>query len=434
MADDLTAASLDFLDEDIPVIDQSGKTRVVKGSDFVDIEFTVPTPTAQGPRSVPPAPPQPKETMVTVRPEDEQEAAVAAKKAEEKGGAQEAKTAEAILADTVDLAVAASGVTFENEDLQRRFRNLLALFFRDLRDGLETKSKLTMPTASGGMGMADAEADRVMALMDAKHEEFHAATTARAEKEKQQFVQIQAQKLQQESEREQKRETVELDDRFSKLVQKSGVAPSAPAGGALPTPVAMKSGEPARLAPQMPVESLPKIIPVVSMDKKPAVPPQAAPANLPVAPVPPLRPSAPPPEYQAPSPLPPSVPAAAPEPAKPTVSDVKFTPRLTGPVEELRALTLKDFRRLSKDPSEATLKVKDKIDLLEDRGFELKTQGIKAWQDSEANRLYLDMLRKSLEGKPVTEVISEFEAKGQPVRTKAEFDAIMTLNRQLRFG
>jgi hypothetical protein len=113
---------------------------------------------------------------------------------------------------------------------------------------------------------------------------------------------------------------------------------------------------------------------------------------------------------------------------------VKFAPKLTGPVEELRQVQLKDFRRLSKDPREATLKLKDKIDLLEEQSFDVKTAGIKAWQDSEVNKLYLDILRQSLEGKPVIEVINELDAKGLPTLSKAEFDAIMELNRKLRFG
>lgn len=97
-------------------------------------------------------------------------------------------------------------------------------------------------------------------------------------------------------------------------------------------------------------------------------------------------------------------------------------------------MTVKDFRRLSRDPHEATLKLRDKIDLLVEQSFEIKTAGIKAWQDSEVNRLYLSMLRASLEGKPILDVIAEKEGKNEPVLTKAEFDAVMELNRKLRFG
>jgi hypothetical protein len=136
---------------------------------------------------------------------------------------------------------------------------------------------------------------------------------------------------------------------------------------------------------------------------------------------------------------PPPAPVAPPPPPPPlqprsVVADIKYVPKLTGPVDELRAMAVKDFRRLSRDPHEATLKIRDKIDLLEDQSFEVKSAGIKAWQDSETNRLYLGMLRSSLEGKPIIDVIVEKEGKGEPVLSKAEFDAIMELNRKLRFG
>src|SRR5690606_26031994 len=121
---------------------------------------------------------------------------------------------------------------------------------------------------------------------------------------------------------------------------------------------------------------------------------------------------------------PPSLHMAA---TRPLVSDVSYAPKLIGPVEELRSLTLKDFRRLSKEPKEAALKIKDKIDLLEEQSFTLKTQGVEAWQGSEVNRLYLDVLRRSLEGRPVGEVIADMTASGGPAITQAEFEAVMDL-------
>ena len=80
------------------------------------------------------------------------------------------------------------------------------------------------------------------------------------------------------------------------------------------------------------------------------------------------------------------------------MTDVQAVPKLTGPVDELRQLTIDDFRRLSKDPREATLKIKDKIDLLEDMGYEQKTQGVKAFLESGVNRLYLEKVNGRLQG------------------------------------
>ncbi|MFH2063073.1 MAG: hypothetical protein ABIJ46_02865 [bacterium] len=119
--------------------------------------------------------------------------------------------------------------------------------------------------------------------------------------------------------------------------------------------------------------------------------------------------------------------------SRPVVSDVARAPRrLTGPVEELASLTLQDFRRLSRDPSEAALKIRDKVDLLKDESFADKTAGVRAWRDSAVNRLYLETLRRSLEGTPVEEVLTAMAKDGEAL-TKPEFDALMKLNRGLRF-
>ena len=94
-----------------------------------------------------------------------------------------------------------------------------------------------------------------------------------------------------------------------------------------------------------------------------------------------------------------------------------------------------DHQRSKKTPKlYKTHKIKDKIDLLHDTSFETKMQGIKAWQASEPNRLYLDLLRQSLDGRPVPDLIAEREAAKQPTLNKDEFAAILELNRGLRFG
>jgi hypothetical protein len=117
------------------------------------------------------------------------------------------------------------------------------------------------------------------------------------------------------------------------------------------------------------------------------------------------------------------------------ITDVQSSPHLTGPVEELRLLNLDDFRRLSKDANEATLKIKDKIDLLAELDYDHRTQAVKAFLESAVNRLYLDALRTTLaDGTPVVEVLAATEARGSKTLTKQEFDALMDLNRTLRFG
>lgn len=457
MADAPDPQWLDLLEEDIPVVDATGKQRHVKGLDFVDDEASAAPPTAKSgaapaaatsastPSSAPAAPvPEPAAAASPAAPatptadilkpvskedllenayvKDVQDAARGQADVTKKTtGEEKTKAVASLLDGMVDEAVSIVGVSFPDEDIKKRFRTLVSLYFRDLRDQLETTSKFTMPVASGGMGMNDAEAERVMGMLKMKNDEFHSLMDGRAADGKARYVRERAEKVLTETEKDVQKDQAQIDEIYQNLLKKGGAAPPTTAAPAAPR-------EPA---------ALPKIVPI----RTPGKPLPAEPsASQPAAPAP--VPSVPPPAAApAPQPAAPVTPPAAPAmpsgqlPARPTVSDVKFVHKLTGPVEELRALQVKDFRRLSKDPREATLKIKDKIDLLEDtQSFEVKTQGIKAWQDSEVNKLYLDILRKSLEGKPVNDVIAEREAKGEPTLNKAEFDAVMELNRKLRFG
>ena len=97
-------------------------------------------------------------------------------------------------------------------------------------------------------------------------------------------------------------------------------------------------------------------------------------------------------------------------------------------------MTIIEFRRMSKDPKEATLKIRDKIELLKEEGYEKYAQGIRAWQESAPNRLYLELSRRALEsGNPVPTIIEEQTKSGAPTLTLPEFQAILMLNSQLRF-
>jgi hypothetical protein len=561
------------------------------------------------------------------------------------------------LAQQVYQAVADSGFKTKDEDLQRRFRTVVEMLFRDLRDTLETRQKLELAVESGGLGLKPDKAEALMAGLEGKLNVYRSVMATQVDKEKKSFVAERQQKLLQADEKQAAAEQQARDQMFERVTGKAAgslptvdeaaaqavtASKAAAAPATLPTPKPVPAAEPklitVKAVPKTGAEAVPAEAPAKSetgpvkhhlgeavsppaaqppaapkpvsppaaqppaapqpetprppakegksvpvnlptideieepvmlagpadedkpaaqptvkpaakpvakpaapkaaapksptseldglfgddgpvaaantkagsgaaakktpwelemLDKmksaKPAAPPPAKPApdksapakpapdkpapeksepaaaptakpaastpppppppppppkpaaSKPVAPSKPTAPqSATPPTLPKPEPIKPPVPApvatpaqaAAPTPTpdKKMVSDVKFTPKLTGPVEELKSMRLKDFRHLSKDPAEATLKISDKIDLLQEQQFEMKTAGIKAWQDSPVNRLYLEMLRQSLEGKPVAEVIKERTDMKDPVLSKAEFDAIMALNRKLRFG
>jgi hypothetical protein len=128
-------------------------------------------------------------------------------------------------------------------------------------------------------------------------------------------------------------------------------------------------------------------------------------------------------------------------PARPEVNgrkkmeDVKFTPKILTPIEELKYLDLNNFRRLYKNsPAEAAGKIMEKIALLEEEEYAKKTAGIKAWRQSPLNRLYLELGSEAIAARQsVVDIIAKRKAENKEFLTEEEIHAIMDLNRELRF-
>ncbi len=119
---------------------------------------------------------------------------------------------------------------------------------------------------------------------------------------------------------------------------------------------------------------------------------------------------------------------------KPKIEDIKFKPRLTGPLEELGSLTLTDWRRLADSPEGSAEKILEKIQLLEEESFSKKVEAIKAWKQNQVYRLYLQIGQQSMfEKKPVSEVIAARKTQGQPSLTEEEFAVISDFNQKLRY-
>ncbi len=107
---------------------------------------------------------------------------------------------------------------------------------------------------------------------------------------------------------------------------------------------------------------------------------------------------------------------------------------LTGPIGELEAMTLENFRRLGSDTAEIVGRIEDKIKVLEHDSFTRKTQGIEAWRRSETHQFYLQLGLECMQsGQDVSQLIDQKEQAGQKTLTREEFTAISDLNRRLRF-
>ncbi|MBI2459672.1 MAG: hypothetical protein HYV53_03925 [Parcubacteria group bacterium] len=116
------------------------------------------------------------------------------------------------------------------------------------------------------------------------------------------------------------------------------------------------------------------------------------------------------------------------------IEDVKYVPRVMGPLDELKYLDLISFRRLDPDSLKSADKIKSKINLLAEKDYGKKLEGIKLWRLSPINKLYLAIGHLSIsENKPVDVIIEERKARGEEYLSSEEFKAIMDLNKSLRF-
>jgi len=119
---------------------------------------------------------------------------------------------------------------------------------------------------------------------------------------------------------------------------------------------------------------------------------------------------------------------------KKRMDDVKYVPKLVGPVEELRIMNLINFRRLSQDPVTAKEQIKEKINFLEEESYAKRLEGVKAWRQSPLNSLYIAIGQEAISKTGgIRAIINERQTTGQDYLTEAEFDAIMDLNKNLRF-
>ncbi len=120
--------------------------------------------------------------------------------------------------------------------------------------------------------------------------------------------------------------------------------------------------------------------------------------------------------------------------AKPRLDDVTYKPKVMGPIDELRQMTLLDFRRLNPDPTRATQKIKEKIELIGEEQYAKRIEAIKAWRQSPVNKMYAKIGHQSIaKGEPVEKIIAAEKQAGRDCLTISEFEAIMDLNKELRF-
>lgn len=375
------------------------------------IVASVPDDAAQAPPPPPPPPKKPADTFVTILPEDEEEIEAIRKNLPAETVAKSKNTDQKIKASVEELYLA-SGIIPPTDELKARLKKIIENRLRDIRDQLETLEALAQPKELGGMSLSQTDARRVISLIENKLKSVHSMHEKVVAAEKRKWVESEAVHAIKRVEDEKAEEEKKREEAFRSVVAKSKKAQKV-VGGVPPKP-----------APKLPPApgQPPAKLPVIPKAKAPipAPPPQ---------PVPKPRPAKPPATIVRPAIRPP-----VPKPImRPKVQDVKFAPKLTGPFEEIQKTTLEDFRRLSKDPKEAALKIKDKIDLQAEESFDNKTKAISAWNTSEVYKVYLEMMKEALEGKPMEQVIAARNEAKKPALTQEEMNAIVDLGIKLRY-
>lgn len=118
---------------------------------------------------------------------------------------------------------------------------------------------------------------------------------------------------------------------------------------------------------------------------------------------------------------------------RPTVADVVRPQMALGPAEELRSMTLIEFRRLGQGAGDAARRLLEKFQHLQRESFTVWAEAVVGWRQSSIYQLYIAMGRESLEkGQPISQIIADRGQAGQPYLSEHEFTVLSDLNRQLQ--
>ena len=102
-----------------------------------------------------------------------------------------------------------------------------------------------------------------------------------------------------------------------------------------------------------------------------------------------------------------------------------------GPIDELREMTIEDFRRFSSVTEEATKKLLSKFEVLRGESYVLYVDAVEAWHQSPLYRQYLDEIKYALKSKQtIYQVIASPEKKSS--LTEVEFKELVSLNNMVR--
>lgn len=313
---------------------------------------------------------------------------------------------QAIMQNTVDLPVTIEGAVemicklqsmiLEDKKLQDRCRQIVESRLREVRSAGDTQRQLERSVETGGLGVAGRKLAEMMEVIEKGVDQFQNVFYKKVKEDHDAFL------TEQTSHRVEKQALIEKEDKVmtKRYVELTGKLPSEHVSAVAPSGARVSGA----ISPAQTISNREQKI---DTTKVRSVIEGAKELKVNSLPTPTVRPK---------------------------MEDVRTMHRLSGPVDQLRAMTLVDFRRLSKDPFISAEKIKDQTDLAEAEGFEKKIAAIKAWQSSPLYHIYLSIARKSMqEGKPLEWARAESEKAGELMMAAPELAAILKLNNEMRF-
>jgi len=118
---------------------------------------------------------------------------------------------------------------------------------------------------------------------------------------------------------------------------------------------------------------------------------------------------------------------------KPKIAEVRLPSKLTGPLEEIEQISLRDLRRFAQNHQGFADRTLERIKILENESFEKRMMGIAAWRKSLLYQQYLNVIQNSLERNiSIPEMIGAVtEAESQNMSLR-EWQTVNRLNRELK--
>ncbi|MFA5134151.1 MAG: hypothetical protein WC459_05100, partial [Patescibacteria group bacterium] len=326
---------------------------------------------------------------------------------------------------------------FPSSELNDRLKNIIDARLRNVRTSVQTMERLTLAAANGGLGLSKEEADKVLLILnkylDASNKDLYESSMS-AIKEMEQ-----KEKTEREQKESAKREQEEknLNEKFKKLTGKEAPLPSTPVvpdvpsvvegqysgiqkkdgEKSFPTSLLQREGKEKKEFPPLEKEGQSGF----KKESKPAFKIPIQPEEAPYFPIKKATLGANGGSQDSSSAVQSGKNGSIASPGRPVVEDIKFVSKLYGPLEEIGRMTLDDFRKLSSDPKEVILKIKDKLGLLRGESFKKYQMGVEAWCKSPVYGEYLKLLSETLvSALPLSDIL----AKSKTL-TAEEFDAII---------